>query len=338
MLDHFSDLIARGFIVRPARIEDLPQAVPMFNAAERELTGGGDMTVERYTQEWLDTGIDLESSTRIVFSPEGDAAGCIEVWDHFNPPARPWLWGRVHPDWEGHGIGTALMEWAFDTTLRALDRLPDDARLAPHVVAPAHHQPSIDLFEGLGMQFVRVGRRMLRALEEPLPEPAWPEGIRVRPLHYPDDLEAAYHTQNEAFREHWGFVERPFEEGFADWRNITFEAEGLKPDLWFLAVDGEVIAGFINSQEHFDLDAGMGWIPTLCVRKEYRRRGLGQALLLHAFRNLQALGVKQVGLTVDSKNRTGATRLYERVGMHIDYEFLHYEIELRPGRDLAAAG
>ena len=87
--------------------------------------------------------------------------------------------------------------------------------------------------------------------------------------------------------------------------------------------------------ERSDLAAGMGWIPTLAVRKPYRRRGLGQALLQHAFRALQARGVQRVGLGVDAKNKTGATRLYERVGMHVDQETVHYEIELRPGRELA---
>jgi len=42
-----------------------------------------------------------------------------------------------------------------------------------------------------------------------------------------------------------------------------------------------------------------------------------------------------VGLGVDAKNKTGATRLYKRVGMHVNQEIVHYEIELRPGRELA---
>ncbi len=83
------------------------------------------------------------------------------------------------------------------------------------------------------------------------------------------------------------------------------------------------------------MDARKGWIHTLGVRKAYRRRGLGQALLLHTFRALQQRGVPAAYLFVDAANKTGATHLYQRVGMRVELEITHYEIELRPGRELA---
>jgi len=335
MEEAFRKLIDAGYQVRPATIQDLPQAVPMFNAAETELVGVGGWTVERYEQEWIRTEIDLEASTRLVISPDGQFVGCVELWDIANPPTRPWIWGRIHPLWKGKGIGSALLEWAFITCHRALERLPDDVRLAPNVAAPAHHLPSIELFEGSGMSLCRYSWRMITELDRQVPQPQFPEGIHIRTLRFPQDLEALYWAQDEAFQEHWGYIQRPFEEAFPRWQNYNFEAQGLEPELWFLAMDGDTIAGFINSQEKSDLDAAKGWIPTLAVRKPYRRRGLGQALLLHAFRALQQRGVQRVGLDVDARNKTGATRLYQRVGMHVDQEVLHYEIELRPGRELA---
>ncbi len=335
MDEQFRELMMDGYKVRPARYDDLPQAVPMFNAAERELIGAGDITVERYIEEWRQTGIDLDTSTRIVFSPQGNVVGCVELWDHFNPPARPWIWGRVHPAWEGRGIGHAMLTWALDTSLRALDRLPEDARLAPHVAAPSRHHPSIELFEGAGMKLQRYSWRMVRELDEEIPPPQWPERTQVRTLKYPQDLETVYRLQEEAFQEHWGHIERPFDEAFPQWKDFVFKAQGLKPDLWFLAIrDGQII-GFINSHEQYDMDENMGWIYTLAVLKPYRKQGLGQALLLQAFQALQTRAVRRVGLAVDSRNKTGATRLYERVGMRIQHEMAHYETELRPGRELA---
>ena len=61
----------------------------------------------------------------------------------------------------------------------------------------------------------------------------------------------------------------------------------------------------------------MGWVDTLAVRRPWRRRGLGLALLLHSFRELRARGRERVGLGVDGENTTGAVRLYERAGMHV---------------------
>ena len=333
--ESFKKLIETGYQARPAAIQDLPQAVPMFNAAEVDLTGAGDLTVERYEQEWLQSGIDLVASTRLVIEPGGTVVGCVELWDQFNPPARPWIWARVHPEWRGRGIGSAMLDWALKTSNRALERLPQDARLAPNVAAPAHHTPSIELFEGAGMSPYRYSWRMVTDLKTPVPEPQLPEGIQIRTLRYPDDLEAVFHAQDEAFQENWGYIQGVFEEDFPRWKDFTFEAQKLKPELWFLAVEGDTIAGSINAQERSDLDVDMGWIPTLFVRKPFRRHGLGQALLQQAFRALQERGVQRVGLGVDAKNKTGATRLYERVGMHVDQEIVHYEIELRPGRELA---
>ena len=151
MDESLRQLTEAGYQVRPARFEDLPQLVPMFNAAEAELNGAGDWTVERYRKEWQESGIDLEASTRVVLAPDGSMVGCVELWDNFNPPVAPWIWGRVPPQWKGRGIGSALLAWALATSKRALDRLPEDARFAPHVAAPADHRPSIEFFESMGM-------------------------------------------------------------------------------------------------------------------------------------------------------------------------------------------
>ena len=63
---------------------------------------------------------------------------------------------------------------------------------------------------------------------------------------------------------------------------------------------------------------GGGFVDWLGVRRPWRRRGLGRALLVHAFRELHARGAERVGLGVDAQNATGATRLYESVGMGVE--------------------
>ena len=64
------------------------------------------------------------------------------------------------------------------------------------------------------------------------------------------------------------------------------------------------------------------------TRTAWRRRGLGLALLLHAFREFYARGIRRSTLGVDSENPSGATRLYERAGMHVESESVTYEKEL----------
>ena len=94
-----------------------------------------------------------------------------------------------------------------------------------------------------------------------------------------------------------------------------------------VAWDGNEIAGF--SQNRFR--KGIGWIATIAVRRPWRKRGLGLALLLHSFGEFYKRGMATIGLGVDASNLTGATRLYQRAGMHVASEFALYEKELRAG-------
>jgi ribosomal protein S18 acetylase RimI-like enzyme len=59
------------------------------------------------------------------------------------------------------------------------------------------------------------------------------------------------------------------------------------------------------------------------------------ALLLHSFGEFYRRGIHKVALGVDAQSLTGATRLYERAGMHIVRQYARYEKELRPGVELS---
>ncbi len=79
----------------------------------------------------------------------------------------------------------------------------------------------------------------------------------------------------------------------------------------------------------------MGYVHTLGVRRPWRRRGIALALLHHSFGEFFNRGKSKVSLHVDAKSLTGATRLYEKAGMHVDRLSHNYEKELRPGKDLS---
>ena len=64
------------------------------------------------------------------------------------------------------------------------------------------------------------------------------------------------------------------------------------------------------------------------MRKPWRGRGIGRALLLHAFGEFHRRGDVHVGLGVDAENPTGATRLYESVGMRVTKEDVIFEKDL----------
>jgi ribosomal protein S18 acetylase RimI-like enzyme len=122
----------------------------------------------------------------------------------------------------------------------------------------------------------------------------------------------------ESFRDHWGFVDRPLEIEMEAWRKFRLEDPLFDPALYFLALDGEQIAGVSLCKRQADNDPQEGYVHTLAVRRPWRKRGLGKALLLHSFREFQARGLLRASLVVDGASLTGAVRLYESVGMRSD--------------------
>jgi ribosomal protein S18 acetylase RimI-like enzyme len=105
--------------------------------------------------------------------------------------------------------------------------------------------------------------------------------------------------------------------------------DGFDPALWYIAWDGDRIAGYCLCNYRGET----GWVGTLGVRRPWRKHGLGMALLLHSFGEFYRRGTRAIGLGVDASNPTGATRLYEKAGMHVASEYVIYEKQYRPGRE-----
>lgn len=144
------------------------------------------------------------------------------------------------------------------------------------------------------------------------PPPAeLPDGLELRTFRAGVDDEALRALLNDAFAEDpfWTGVSPP------NFREFYLKARGYDPSLWFLAWDGDRLAGFALAYPERSGDPTLGWIGTLGVGAAWRRRGLGEALLRIAFHGLHARGLRVIGLGVDAENATGALRLYERVGM-----------------------
>ena len=113
------------------------------------------------------------------------------------------------------------------------------------------------------------------------------------------------------------------------WKHRDIESDKFDPSLWFIAWDGNQIAGYALNRDR----NGNSWVGTLGVRRPWRKRGLGLALLYHSFGEFYRRGKRTISLGVDAANPTGATRLYQKAGMHVAAEYVTYEKELRPGRE-----
>ncbi|MFL7838845.1 MAG: GNAT family N-acetyltransferase [Candidatus Promineifilaceae bacterium] len=323
------------FTLRPTTMEDLDAVVALINKGGVDQTGHPLTDAVEVKADWVLPSFDLEISTRVAETAEGQLIGYIEVWDIDAIPVLNWVWAQVDPQFEGLGVGTEMMEWAEDRLQATLERAPEGTRIAYRSGALSSHKPSKALFEGLDMQFVRRFWHMMIEFDGPPPEPVWPDGITLSSYAERPDLRAIAIADDEIFQDHWGYVSQPEDHLEKIFREMIDSKPDFDPALWFLAMDGEEIAGICLCSHSRTEYPGAAWVNILGVRRPWRKQGLGLALLQHAFGVFYSEGKEKAGLGVDSSSLTGATRLYDKAGMSVVKQQDAYEKEIRPGRDLA---
>jgi mycothiol synthase len=334
-----------GFYDRPATLDDVESMTELFNDYWEPLVGVRKLTPDDMRQGVLAPGFDIEQSTRLVFSPDARLAGMIMVYDVASPPVHPNAQGCVRADVERLGIGAYLLEWAENRARQAIARVPDGVRVAMQMSTSRSHEPTQRLFAAAGLQAIRSMYLMVIDLDdfgpdqtgrhnEP-PAPQWPAGIVVRTFKDNPDLRAVWRATHEAFKDHWGHVDRDEAEMLARWQHRVETDPGFDPSLWFLAMDGDQIAAMALCYGAVGGNEEIGFVDMLGVRRPWRRRGVALAMLHHVFAEFRRRGRKQVALGVDTQSLTGATRLYEKAGMHVAREIREYEKELRPGEEMS---
>jgi mycothiol synthase len=241
--------------------------------------------------------------------------------------------GCVAPERTGEGLGTFLISWARNRASERVADAPEGAKVILAAGVDATHRPSIALLEGQGMRLRRYFLEMRIDFEGPVPEPVFPDGITIRNMVPGVDDIRAWRAIDEAFQDHFGHVARPEEAGVARLRT-WMSSPSFDPSLWWLAVDGDEFAANCWCLGSVEDDDRIGYVANLGVRKPWRGRGLAKALLRHAFIEFQRRGKVAATLHVDAESLTGATKLYESVGMRESDRFAAYEVELRSGEDL----
>jgi GNAT superfamily N-acetyltransferase len=218
--------------------------------------------------------------------------------------------GCVRPGAKGRGFGAVLLNLSEE-------RAQGHGVPTVHQVALGPDDAARNLLESRGYRQVRRHYAMTIELQETPPEPELPPGLSISTFRA-DDAEACYAAMNEIFAEEWGFELEPFEEW---WQRHS----GDDHSLWFLVRDGDEIAALLQGTEN---RRGGGLVNWVGVRAAWRRRGLGRALLVHAFAEFRRRGATRVGLGVDSENPTSATQLYESVGMSVEADHVTLVKEL----------
>ena len=156
--------------------------------------------------------------------------------------------------------------------------------------------------------------------------PVWPPGVEVREVRPGIDDEVLWAADVDAFREHYLYDPSPFD----TWRAEIYGHPGFDPTCYLAAWAGDEVAGQALGMPGDE--SGAARIDDVSVRKPWRGRGLGLALLLEVLARLHARGSDDVEVWVDAENETGAVGLYEAAGMRVWRRIGIFELALEGTR------
>jgi mycothiol synthase len=299
--------------LRAPSVDDLPALTAFFDA----MRAAGDPRAlsEGQVRDSLTSRLANAAENFRIGLDNGRVGGWISVWYPGTGSERIFLEPKAYP--RELDVYRQLLDWG-EARARAI-ALGSPARI--HAGGPDDDETLNGELRERGYELVRHFFTMEIDLAEEPAKPDWPDGIGVRTFRSGDER-AVYEADMEAFEDHWDFFTVSFEE----WREYFVESDEFDPQLVFLAEDGKELAGFALCWSERRPDTGH--VNVLAVRRPWRGRGLGTALLLHSFHEFRRRGRAKVDLGVDAENLTGAVRLYERVGMRAVRRFDAYRKEL----------
>jgi mycothiol synthase len=309
-----------GYSARTATFGDAEAVAGLIAACQRAVGDRSGMTVEELLDDWQE--ITLSEDAVAVQAPDGRVAAYADVINRSYVSVS--VYGYVHPDHRGRGLGSFLVAWGEEWARERMHQAPADARVVAQFYVNTDDETARRLLRRLGYAPVRGYYRMSVELDAVPPEPVWPEGTAVRAFVPDRDERPVYEAVEDAFRDVWGRPRGTFE------RFLGFtRTEGFDPGLWFVAEVGDDVSGVCLCK----IVGGRGEVDVVAVRRPWRGRGLGLALLRHALGELYRRGARGVGLSVDAESITGAPRLYTRAGLRVSSSYALFQKKLRPGRE-----
>lgn len=264
-------------------------------------------TLEEIATSWGALSLEFLEQNLLFAEVCGQVIGYSAV-DHWPEADGTWLYLillRILPGWRTQGIDRALLHWAEDRARKLAADHPHGGKVAftanatsterefTTLLQEEGYKPAITLIEMIFNDFANLP-----------PEPPLPGGIQLRPAT-PADYRALWDARQAAYRGTLGFQETSEEQ------HQEFAANPNNDlSLWLVAWDADGIAGMLLSERH----GTRAVIPELNVRPDWRRRGLGRALMVRGLHLLVAQGAQTVRLHTWLENEQRSFDLYAALG------------------------
>ena len=178
----------------------------------------------------------------------------------------------VHPETRNQGLEEEVFNWA-EERMREVGR---DRNKAPvlYTFARDYETYTRPVIEGRGYTPARYFFRMARPLNEPIPEPQFPEGFTMRAIEGKHEMQNWVDMFNQSFIDHWNHHDLTLEEALHYTSSKSYAQER---DLIATAPDGTFAAFclcIIDPEKNAIKQTNEGWIDLLGTRRGYRWRPL----------------------------------------------------------------
>jgi ribosomal protein S18 acetylase RimI-like enzyme len=279
-------------IIRPATAGDRDAIFALGVAEEAAWFGQAEISAEEI-REWVEEEGGVASGVVAV-----DAAGSVRG---FAAPGRHLAVFLADPT-RTRQLTDELLPWLRERC--------DEVALMTF----AGDLERVAAFERHGLQHRRSSFLMARAESVgPVPAATLPKGVEVAPYRFGDDDVAVHRLIY--LDAAWASVQGHAERDLDQWRELMRRSRSA-----FLARRNGRPVGWVAGRV---LTSGRGYVDMLAVATSERHRGLGRALLLHVFADLQLAGGRDLTLGVEAENEA-ALGLYRSVGLEIEREWRIY--------------
>lgn len=314
--------LPKNLSLRAPTLTDLDAVTELMNTCTVAVMGRRNFSPAVVGRLWADSDFHLDTDAWVITAPDRSIVGYADFSEGGENYFDAVTW--EHPQYADRGIRETLLTWIEDRARREQSGRPITL---DHSWVYAQDRSTREALEKFGYHIDRTFHRMQIEMDAPPSLAKIPEGIEIRSFRLGAEDRAVYDAYEEAQADEWGHQWLPFDK----WQHYFIDTEDqFDPSLWFLAVEGDQIAGYVFGRLERPGDPEAGHIRYVAVRRAWRRRGIALALLRHAFAEFYRRGKRKVGLGVDSTSLTGADRLYEKAGMRVYQTTYIYKKILEP--------
>ncbi|MEO6458160.1 MAG: GNAT family N-acetyltransferase [Chloroflexia bacterium] len=297
---------------RAYRPEDLPLLVQLLIDAGA-WPSSGPPTPDLIISRWTRRGVRPEEQVRVL---DDNIAGLQAFWHaapYSDSSGRLGFDIVVHPRFRQQGLGSAILalvesDAAFSGSRRMT--CPVFVPAAGDVPVGAHFLHNRGYRTDHGYWHMRLDDIARQT------STAWPPGISVRGIvNLEEDVELWCRLVLHAFSE----------ETTPSGVLAQMREPGGSPDGYFFAVDNATGRAVGTSRARIDTSGRVkvGYVGTVGVIPQYRRRGIAEALIRHTLAHLVTIGLESATLFVERQN-VAARRIYDAMGWRPIYRTDHY--------------